>query len=164
MHSIVKGALVLGALALAAPAAAQFGGPPPPPNTGIPLYTTMTGGAGQGNITVVVDPTKGTACYIMNVTGLDDITVAHIHAGAAGETGRPVLTLDTPEDGTSGGCAPVTAELAEGLLSNPAGYYVNIHTRAFPTGAVADNCEVSSASPASARLAATRETGRRRLR
>jgi hypothetical protein len=136
MHSIVKGALVLGILALAAPAAAQFGGPPPPPNTGIPLYTTMTGGAGQGTITVVVDPPKGTACYIMNVTGLDDITVAHIHAGSAGETGRPVLTLDTPEDGTSGGCVPVTPELAEGLLSNPAGYYVNIHTRAFPTGAV----------------------------
>ena len=136
MHSIVKGALVLGTLALTAPAAAQFGGPPPPPNTGIPLYTTMTGGAGQGNITVVVDPTKGTACYIMNVTGLEGITVAHIHAGAAGENGRPVLDLETPEDGTSGGCVPVTAELAEALLSNPAGYYVNIHTRAFPTGAI----------------------------
>ena len=136
MHSIVKGVFAFGILALAAPAAAQFGGPPPPPNTGIPLYTTMTSGAGHGQITVVVDPPKGTACYIMNVTGLDDITVAHIHAGAAGENGRPVLNLETPEDGTSGGCVPVTAELAEALLSNPGGYYVNIHTRAFPTGAV----------------------------
>ena len=137
MKTFIKGTLAaLGSMALAAPALAQFGGPPPPPNTGIPLYTTMTGGAGQGSITVVIDPPKGTACYIMNVTGLEGITVAHIHAGAAGENGRPVLDLETPEDGTSGGCVPVTAELAEALLSNPAGYYVNIHTRAFPTGAI----------------------------
>ena len=136
MHSIVKGALILGTLALAAPAAAQFGGPPPPPNTGIPLYTTMTGGAGQGNITVVVDPPKGTACYIMNVKGLANVTAAHIHVGGPGENGRPVVTLEAPDGGTSGGCTPVTAEVAAALLGNPGGYYVNVHTRTFPGGAI----------------------------
>jgi hypothetical protein len=137
MHTLVKATLVgLGALAVAAPALAQFGGPPPPPNTGVPLYAKLTGGKGQGQITVVVDPPKGTACYIMNVSGLDGITVAHIHTGGPGETGRPVLTLDTPEDGSSGGCAPVSAELSAALLANPGGYYVNVHTRALPTGAI----------------------------
>ena len=121
---------------MAAPALAQFGGPPPPPNTGVPLYAKLTGGRGQGHVTVVVDPPKGTACYIMNVSGLEGITVAHIHTGGPGETGRPVLTLDTPEDGSSGGCAPVSAELSEALLDNPGGYYVNVHTRAVPTGAI----------------------------
>ena len=137
MHTLTKTTLAaFGVLALAAPAAAQFGGPPPPPNTGVPLYTNLTGRVGQGNATVVVDPPKGTACYLMNMTGLDAITVAHIHIGGPGENGRPVLTLETPDDGTSGGCAQVTPELSAALLDNPGGYYVNVHTREFPQGAV----------------------------
>jgi hypothetical protein len=72
----------------------------------VPLFTTMTGGDGHGTITVVVDPPKGTACYIMNVFGLDAVTMAHIHTGAAGQTGGPVVTLEAPTDGTSGGCVP----------------------------------------------------------
>ena len=126
----------LAALALAVPAAAQFGGPPPPPNTGVPLYTTLTGGAGHGHVTVVVDPPKGTACYLMNVSGLEAVTAAHIHTGGPGETGGPIVTLEAPEGGTSGGCAQITAEVANALLGNPGGYYVNVHTRAFPQGAI----------------------------
>src|SRR5690606_23464479 len=103
LNALRNGTLAaLGALALAAaPAAAQFGGPPPPPNTGVPLYTALSGGAGDGNITVVIDPPKGTACYIMNVTGLEGVTAAHIHVGGEGENGRPVVTLEAPEGGTS---------------------------------------------------------------
>ena len=126
----------LAALALAVPAAAQFGGPPPPPNTGVPLYARLTGGSGSGNITVVVDPPKGTACYIMNVARLTDVTAAHIHTGGPGENGAPVVTLNAPTEGTSGGCVQVTPEVSAALLANPGGYYVNVHTRAFPAGAI----------------------------
>jgi hypothetical protein len=137
MRSFGKRLMVtLGVVALAAPAAAQFGGPPPPPNTGVPLYTAMTGADAHGTITVVVDPPKGTACYIMNVSGLDNVTAAHIHTGAAGQTGGPVVTLEAPEGGTSGGCAQVTPEVSAALLANPGGYYVNVHTRQFPSGAI----------------------------
>jgi len=137
MRSFTKATFAtLGALALAVPAAAQFGGPPPPPNTGVALYAKLVGGQGTGAITVVVDPPKGTACYLMNVAGLEAVTAAHIHTGGPGETGGPVVTLDTPDGGTSGGCAPVTPELSAALLANPDGYYVNVHTRAFPAGAI----------------------------
>ena len=137
MRTLMKGTIAtLGVLALAGPAAAQFGGPPPPPNTGVPLHTEMTGADGSGRITVVIDPPKGTACYIMNVEGLQDITAAHIHKGGPGETGAPVVPMEAPEGGTSGGCAQVTAEVAAALLDNPGGYYVNVHTRAFPGGAI----------------------------
>ena len=34
------------------------------------------------------------------------------------------------------GCVPVTAEVSAALLDNPGGYYVNVHTRAFPSGAI----------------------------
>ena len=137
MNTFAKGMVAaLGALAMAAPAAAQFGGPPPPPNTGVPLYADLDGGNADGQITVVVDPPKGTACYLMNVGGLDGVTAAHIHAGGPGETGRVVVPFETPEDGSSGGCAQVTAEVSAALLANPGGYYVNVHTRAQPSGAI----------------------------
>jgi hypothetical protein len=121
---------------MAAPALAQFGGPPQPPNTGIPLYAELAGARGQGQITVVVDPPKGTACYIMNVSGLEAVTAAHIHTGGPGENGPPVVNLEAPDDGSSGGCVPVAADLSAALLANPAGYYVNVHTRALPAGAI----------------------------
>ena len=128
------GVTMLGAMAV--PAAAQFGGPPAPPNTGVPLYTAMTGGQGHGNVTVVIDPPKGTVCYLMNVGGLANVTAAHVHAGGPGENGPPVVPMETPEDGTSGGCAPIAADLAAKILANPGGYYVNVHTRAVPTGQI----------------------------
>ena len=137
MRRVLKGTLAaLGALALAGPAVAQFGGPPGPPNTGVPVYAGLTGGVGYGNITVVIDPPKGTACYIMNVQGLENVTAAHIHIGGPGETGRPVLPLETPEGGTSGACVDIAPQLSEALLANPGGYYVNVHTRTFPGGAI----------------------------
>ena len=137
MHKTLQGiCTAFGILALAAPAAAQFGGPPAPPNTGVPLQARLFGPIGRGQITVVVDPPKGTACYIMNVTGLENVTAAHIHTGGPGETGGPVVTLEAPDGGTSGGCAEVTAELSAALLANPGGYYVNVHTRTFPAGAI----------------------------
>ena len=137
MRAFVTGSFaLLGALALAVPAAAQFGGPPPPPNTGVPLYARMTGGSGAGTITVVVDPPKGTACYIINVTGLDHVTAAHIHTGGPGENGPPVVPMKAPEGGSSGGCETITAEVAAALLANPGGYYVNVHTSTFPGGAI----------------------------
>lgn len=123
-------------LAMAAPVAAQRGGPPPPPNTGVPIHARLTGPIGRGQITVVIDPPKGTACYLMNVSGLTDVTAAHIHTGAAGETGNPVLPLTPPTAGASGGCQPIAADLAQALLANPGNYYVNVHTKAAPNGAI----------------------------
>ncbi len=135
-NSIAIGAAIVGIFALAAPAAAQFGGPPPPPNTGVPVYTALNGAVGHGNATVVIDPPKGTACYLINVTGLEGVTAAHIHQGGEGESGPPVVTLDAPTDGSSGNCVEIAADVSEAILANPGGYYVNVHTQAAPAGAI----------------------------
>jgi Rieske Fe-S protein len=137
MRNVFGSTLVaFGALALAVPAAAQFGGPPPPPNTGVPIYAQLSGGDGSGNITVVIDPPKGTACYIMNLQGIEDATAAHIRTGGPGETGRPVLTLETPQGGTAGGCLNIAADVAASLLGNPRAYTAEVRTKAFPNGAI----------------------------
>ncbi|HWK42153.1 MAG TPA: CHRD domain-containing protein [Croceibacterium sp.] len=151
MNRFTKGSFaVLGSLAmglgLAGPAAAQFGGPPPPPNTGVPVYAGLNGwsevpgpgdGSGSGRVTLVVDPPKGQICYMFyDVITQDKPTVAHVHTGAAGQAGAPVVTLQAPVDGTASGCLPIAADLAQAIVANPAGYYVNVHSAAFPQGAI----------------------------
>ena len=63
-------------------------------------------------------------------------SAAHIHTGGPGENGPPVVPLTAPADGTSGGCQPIAADLSAALLANPGGYYVNVHTQAFPGGVI----------------------------
>lgn len=111
----------LGVLALAVPAAAQFGGPPPPPNTGVPIYATLAGGPVAGHFTAVVDPPKGTFCYLGNIHG-----VPSAPAGTISADGRTVLNLAPVDGNTLGGCVNIEASLAEALLANPAGYTVAI--------------------------------------
>ena len=126
----------LGTLAIAAPALTQFGGPPPPPNTGVALYAPLRGAVGAGAATVVIDPPKGTVCYLVNVGALANATAAHIHVGGPGENGRVAVPFDAPDGGTTGGCAPIAADLAAAILANPGGYYVNVHTQTQPAGAI----------------------------
>lgn len=121
---VKRGLATLGLLALSVPAAAQFGGPPAPPNTGVPVYTQLTGGQARGNFTGVIDPPKGQFCYIMNVVGTQTPTAGSIN----GENGASALTLGALSGGTSGGCQPIAADLAEAILANPSAYYVSVPT------------------------------------
>lgn len=112
-----------------------FGGPPPAPNTGVAVFADLKGGEGSGKFTAVIDPPKGQICYMMNVNNLT-ATGAHIHTGGPGASGPVAVPLETPANGTSGACAPIAAALAQQILANPGGYYVNVHTAAQPGGAI----------------------------
>ena len=109
--------------------------PPPPPNTGISISAALTG-RGTGYFGGVIDPPKGQICYILNVSNMDTPTMAHIHVGGPGQNGGPVVTLQTPTAGSSGGCQPIAADVAQAILRNPGGYYVNVHTAVQPAGAI----------------------------
>lgn len=91
---------------------------------------------GTGTASVSVDTAKGEVCYSLSVDGIDAPTMAHIHKGATGVAGPPVVTLDTPVDGSSEGCKPADAAVVAALVATPADYYVNVHNAAFPKGAV----------------------------
>lgn len=64
------------------------------------------------------------------------ITAAHIHEGASGVAGPPVVTLEAPTDGASAGCYDAGEALVNDMAADPGGYYVNIHTEDQPSGAV----------------------------
>jgi len=93
---------------------------------------------GYGSASVVfVAPNR--FCYSIIVNNIGNPTAAHIHRGAAGVNGPIVVTLNAPNIGNPGvsrGCDAVGDRLAEAIRNHPQRFYVNVHTGAFPGGAV----------------------------
>lgn len=107
--------------------------------------TTLTGanepGGGDpdgfGTAEVSVSDRLDQVCYdINNVRGLSDVTAAHIHRGAAGDNGPPVLTLSRANEGGFKGCEKAPEWLQDAIKSGFRDYYVNIHTTEYPNGAI----------------------------
>jgi len=91
---------------------------------------------GAGEATLTFDSDKGQVCYMLHASGTDTPTMAHIHKGAVGVGGGVVVSLEPPAQGMSEGCAPVPADVLADIVAHPANYYVNVHTAAFPRGAL----------------------------
>lgn len=87
---------------------------------------------GKGSFSADVDPDKGDFCYTIT-SNIAAPTMAHVHTGAAGTSGAPVITID-PKG--SDECIAVEPDVLKAIVANPAGYYVNIHTADHPGGAV----------------------------
>ena len=103
--------------------------------------TTLRRGAGdrdgRGSFTATVDGDK--LCFGITVKNLDQPAAAHIHRGRRNVNGAIVVTLTQPssgDPGASSGCVTVDAKLARAILRHPRRYYANVHTAAFPNGAV----------------------------
>ena len=149
MNALWNSALAGALLALAAPgiaqdAAAPAAAPPaaPAPTSGT-LTATLLGDLevgdegdpdGKATATITINGTK--LCYEVEYRKIAPVTMAHIHAGAAGKSGDPVVTLKPDADEYLDGCTPVASEIAAALLANPGDYYVNVHTNELPKGAI----------------------------
>lgn len=114
---------------------------------GTALAATLTGAAevpgpgdpdGSGSATIRLRAGQAQICYGLTVAGITlPATAAHIHEGAAGVAGPPVVTLEAPgATGATAGCVRVARPLAAAILASPGSYYVNVHTADFPDGAV----------------------------
>ena len=92
---------------------------------------------GAGTARVRVLGTLNQICVRLEVRGIIAATAAHIHRGAAGVNGPPVVNLDPPDnDGDEDDCDQVGDALADEIQANPAGFYVNVHTAEHPEGAI----------------------------
>ena len=96
-----------------------------PPNT-----STVVG---SGSIKVDAD---GNVTGSLSAPNLTEARAAHIHLGAPGQSGPPIITLNGGDIGTW--TVPDGAKLTpEQMLSYKAGnLYVNIHTAAHPGGEI----------------------------
>jgi CHRD domain len=93
----------------------------------------VQGATGSGSATVRARLGATSLCYTLTVTGLTNITAAHIHRVS---TDAIVVPLTAPTTGTSGGCVTVDKALLREILRDPGAFYVNVHTVSFPNGQV----------------------------
>jgi hypothetical protein len=92
---------------------------------------------GTGVAHIAVASALNTLCADLKVQDIGAVTAAHIHRGAAGVNGPPVVTLSPPDDDNdSDDCDVVADALLDEIVANPAGFYVNIHTADYPNGAI----------------------------
>lgn len=95
---------------------------------------------GRGTATVIAAPGAGKLCFAITVDNIDNPVAAHVHNAPAGKNGPIVVTLVAPgsgEPGAAGGCVSnLDSELLRAIQEQPAAFYVNVHTSAYPDGAV----------------------------
>ena len=91
---------------------------------------------GTGMARVAINDDTNRICTDLEVRDIGNVTAAHIHRGAVGVNGPPVVTLDPPDDDDSNDCDVASDALVAEILANPAGFYVNVHTADHPNGAI----------------------------
>ena len=100
---------------------------------------------GNAQVMVFADGTMEFAFTVNNKSG-ETFTRAHIHKAPAGangpihwdflEAGVPVASISDQPSQLRGVARPRAAAVLADLLANPDQYYVNVHSSAFPGGAV----------------------------
>jgi hypothetical protein len=91
---------------------------------------------GAGLARVEINDTTNTICTDLEIRQINAVTAAHIHRGALGVNGPPVVTLDAPDDNDSDDCDEASDALVDEIRNNPGGFYVNVHTADYPNGAI----------------------------
>jgi hypothetical protein len=92
----------------------------------------VTSASGSGTITIAADKSVSGTIKTMGIEG----TVAHIHVGAPGQAGPPIITLNKGADGLWS--VPAGSKLtAEQYASFKAGnLYVNVHSAEHKPGEI----------------------------
>jgi|GEM_PF-3469581 len=89
---------------------------------------------GSGLAIVDANPETGEVCYELDLTGFETPTGAHIHTGVADTNGPVAIDFAVGTNGLAG-CVPGNVDTVNNLLTDPAGFYVNVHTTSFSAGA-----------------------------
>ena len=93
----------------------------------------VQGAMGSGSFTAMIRVSRGELCYTLTVSGLTDVTAAHIHRGS---TGAIVIPLTAPTTGSSAGCTDAAKTLLQEIVRDPQAFYVNVHTQSHPSGEI----------------------------
>ena len=90
---------------------------------------------GTGTAKFTIDMATSTLCYDLSWSPqVGTPSAAHIHRGPKGTNGPILVILNEPPQPK--GCMQVAGPVLQGIVSDPGGYYANIHTNAYPNGAV----------------------------
>ncbi|HYK05582.1 MAG TPA: CHRD domain-containing protein [Thermoanaerobaculia bacterium] len=146
VHTVaLPGGAVRGQLSSVSGGAVTYAAELRPGNEVPPVNSTAFGSA-----FITFDPIFDTIAWDVHTSGIASPTMSHIHRGAAGVNGPVIVNFATSPTqiagGRTSGAGPVTAFQSANLqpqdldnLATPAGalgYYVNVHSSAFPSGEV----------------------------
>jgi hypothetical protein len=107
---------------------------------------------GSGSFAAEVEIATGDVCYTLDVSDIGEAMAAHIHKGIAGKDGKPVASLQVtgPDDDL---CMAMEPTLLEKIAAAPGAYYVNVHTKDFPAGAIRGQFDGPATPPKKAEAA-----------
>ena len=104
---------------------------------------------GSGTARVTINADAGEVCFELSWMNIMQPAAAHIHEGAADVAGPVVVPFFTePMQGTSAAdCVSVDdAAVLDGIMANPANYYVNVHNQEYPQGAIRGQLMMAAAT------------------
>ena len=137
MRKLMAATMVAAALAVAGTAAAT---------TVLKTYTVHMTGAqetpkgsptGKGTFKYKLDIAHKQLCYSLKWSGIGtNLLYAHIHKAPKGKAGNIVLVLSANAPVHQSGCVKTTKTLLTAIQKHPSAYYVNVHTKQFPGGAI----------------------------
>lgn len=92
---------------------------------------------GRGSARVTTDRERGRVCYRIRLSKVGTVAAGHIHEGGAGKAGPIVVSFFAKPTRQPSGCVRgVSKSLIRDIERNPGRYYVNVHNRRHPAGAV----------------------------
>jgi hypothetical protein len=96
-----------------------------------------------GSAFVTLDPINANLTWEVNTVGIANATLSHIHRAPAGTNGPVIIDFATSAGQIPGGRTNGTRSIANlsatdqgNLVTAPAGFYVNVHSSAFPGGEI----------------------------
>ena len=89
----------------------------------------------SGSATVTVDPASGQVCVTVTTSVTNGVAM-HIHRGAPGADGPVVVPFEAKHINAGRACVAADTAVAKAIAADPAAYYLNIHTKAAPAGAL----------------------------
>ena len=90
---------------------------------------------GKGTAKITLNTSTGRVCFKLTWSGIGNPVAAHIHKGRKGVAGPVVIPLFGGAAKHTG-CVKASKSLVAKVAKTPAAYYVNVHTQAFPGGAI----------------------------
>ncbi len=107
----------------------------------VPVAGKPAVGDPDGSATGIVRMQGDRVTYAFAWKGITAPTLGHVHQGGAGVNGDvkvPLFTTPMPETGTAAAGAVTVPDpaTADAIRANPADFYLNLHTKEFPGGAV----------------------------
>ena len=109
------------------------------------LYTVALTGATEkprgaphgGGIAIIAFHGPSKVCFrFAHLHGFIDATVAHIHTGTVGHSGPVLVALSSGPKLHHRGCLAISPTVSRAIWNRPSAYYVNVHSRRYPGGAV----------------------------